>query len=468
MSLMSAVVRNVFYPLWTIKDGDGAQLALLNRFDDIDSMTVEQLTARQQVRLRQMLEHAYENCDYYRTVFRECGLSRNSPDPARIGALPLLTKEIIRAKLPSLIARNVPPDRLIHARTGGSTGLPMTFVRDKECIYLRKAQELYFDKWMGYRLGDKAALFVAASHHDSFGDRWKAAVRNATCERMLRFDPHHITDDYMDAFVHEYREFAPSIVKCFPNSLGVFAEFVNRRGVRLPKVRAISCTGENLYAQQRRLFSDTFGGEVFEKFGTRECGVIACECREHRGMHLFLDGAYVEVLDDSGNPAKPGQMGRVVVTDLFNRGMPMIRYEIGDLAVVAENSVCACGSPLPLIERIVGRDRDVLYDGDGNPKPGYLFVEAINSVDLEAQFQVIQTDWTELLVKVVNRSGGNLDLSDLESRFQRIVGPAVKIRFEFTDAIARDPSGKYRYVTSQLPAGGTPKRNRAQAGRASM
>lgn len=456
MSLMSAVVRNVFYPLWAIKDGDAAQLGLLGKFDDIDTMTVEQLRARQQHRLQETLQHAYENVEYYRTTFKECGFSPGSRDVERFRSLPLLTKEIIRGNLSRLIARNLPAERLIHARTGGSTGLPMTFVRDKECIYLRKAQELYFDNWMGYRLGDKAALFVAASHHDSLGGRWKAAFRNATCERMLRFDPHHITDEYMEAFIREYREFAPSIVKCFPNSLAVFAEFVSRRGIELPKVAAISCTGENLYPQQRRLFADTFGGEVFEKFGTRECGVIACECREHRGMHLFLDGAFVEILDASGNAAGPGQMGRVVVTDLFNRGMPLIRYEIGDLAVVAENGSCGCGSPLPLIDRIVGRDRDILYDGDGNPKPGYLFVEAINSADLEAQFQVIQTDWTELLVKVIDRSRGSLDLTDLQARFQKIVGPRVRVRFEHVDAIARDPSGKYRYVTSQLPAGRPP------------
>jgi len=468
MSLMSAVVRNVFYPLWTIKDGDAAQLSLLNKFDDVDTMTVDQLRARQQYRLQEILEYAYENVEYYRTTFNDCGFTPKSPDPARFRGLPLLTKEIIRANLPRLIARNLPAERLIHARTGGSTGLPMTFVRDKNCIYLRKAQELYFDSWMGYRLGDKAALFVAASHHDSFGDRWKAVLRNATCERMLRFDPHHITDEYMEAFARDYRDFAPTIVKCFPNSLAVFAEFVNRRGVELPRVRAISCTGENLYAQQRRLFADTFGGEVFEKFGTRECGVIACECRQHRGMHLFLDGAYVEILDENGNPAEPGEMGRVVVTDLFNRGMPLIRYEIGDLAVVAKNSVCPCGSPLPLIERIVGRDRDILYDGDGNPKPGYLFVEAINSVDLEAQFQVIQTDWTELLVKVVNRSGGNLDLTDLQARFQKIVGPRVRVRFEHVEAISRDPSGKYRYVTSQLPPGRPPVRDHVSSARVSV
>lgn len=449
MSIMSALVRNVFYPLWLVKDGDGRQRQHHGRFDDIDGMGSEALRRRQAERLRRVLVHAYEHTDYYREAFDRAGLSPQDPAPARFTALPLLTKEIVRTQLKRLVAGNMPEDVLVSARTGGSTGLPMTFIRDKECLYLRRAQELYFDRWMGYRVGDKAALFVAASHHDSVGERWKAAFRNATCERLLCFDPHHITDNYMQAFAQQYRKFRPNIIKCFPNSLSIFAEFVKRRGIEVPKVGAISCTGENLYAQQRRLFQETFGGEVFEKYGTRESGVIACECRAHHGLHLFTDGAYVEILDEQGRAVKPGEMGRLVVTDLFNYGMPMIRYEIGDMAI-ASGRQCACGSPLPLVEKIIGRDRDILYDSDGHPKPGYLFVEAINSLDLAAQFQVIQTDRQTLLVKVVKQTVGNIDLSDLRTRFEEIVGPRMRIVFEETDAIARDPSGKFRYVMSQL------------------
>lgn len=455
MSIMSALVRNVFYPLWLVKDGDGRQLQHLGQFDDIDGMSPEALRRCQAERLRRVLVHAYEHTDYYREAFDRVGLSPQDPAPVRFAALPLLTKEIVRAQLGRLVARNLPQDVLVSARTGGSTGLPMTFIRDKQCLYQRKAQELYFDRWMGYRVGDKAALFVAASHHDSAGERWKAELRNATCERLLRFDPHHITDDYMRVFAQQYSRFRPSIIKCFPNSLGIFAEFVKRRGIEVPKVGAVSCTGENLYAQQRRLFQETFGGEVFEKYGTRESGVIACECRAHHGLHLFTDGAYVEILDEQGREVKPGEMGRLVVTDLFNYGMPMIRYEIGDMAVASDRQ-CACGSPLPLVEKILGRDRDILYDSDGHPKPGYLFVEAINSLDLAAQFQVIQTDRQTLLVKVVKQTAGDIDLSDLCARFEEIVGPRVRIVFEETDAIARDPSGKFRYVMSQLPRDAVP------------
>lgn len=455
MTIMSALVRHVLYPLWMIRDGDARQLEVLRQFDDIDRLSPQQLRERQDDRLRRLLVHAYENTAYYRDVFDAAGVTPRNAGPAVLRRLPLLTKDIVRNRLKQLIAGNLPESALTSARTGGSTGLPMTFVRDKECLYLRKAQELYFDRWMGYRLGDKVALFVAASHFDNPAERWKAAIRNVTCDRLLRFDPHHITDSYMAAFARDYRRFHPSMIKCFPNSLGIFAEFIARTGASVPGVRAISSTGENLYPHQRRLFEQTFGGKVFEKYGTRESGVIACECREHRGLHLFSDGAVVEILGNDGQPVGAGEMGRLVVTDLFNFGMPMIRYEIGDMAIAADRA-CACGSPLPLVEKILGRDRDILYDSAGNPKPGYLFVEAINDLDLAAQFQVIQTDRHRLLVRVVKQTAGELDLRRLGDRFRDILGESVQVVFEHTDDIARDPSGKFRYVMSQLPPDARP------------
>jgi len=459
MSLMSALVRHVCYPFWMIRDGDARQLELLDRFDDIDRLQTGQLLDRQLESLRKLMTHAASQTGYYANLFQTLGFSPSQATLATLRQLPLLTKDIIRDQYPQLVARNVPEHMLTTARTGGSTGRPMTFVRDKECLYLRKAQELYFDRWMGFQLGDKAALFVAASHFDSPGERWKAAIRNATCDRLLRFDPHHITDAYMAAFLKEYRAFDPKMVKCFPNSLAIFADYLARHDETLPPVSAISSTGENLYPHQRALFEQRFGGRVFEKYGTRESGVIACECREHNGLHLFTDGAVVEVINAAGEPAAPGEMGRLVVTDLFNYGMPMIRYEIGDMAIAADRA-CPCGSPLPLVERILGRDRDILYDADGNPKPGYLFVEVINSLDLPAQFQVIQTDRRHVVVRVVKQTSGELVLDSMRNQFQEILGPDMEVAFHFTDEIARDPSGKFRYVMSQLPAAERPASGR--------
>jgi phenylacetate-CoA ligase len=254
----------------------------------------------------------------------------------------------------------------------------------------------------------------------------------------------------MREFAQEFIDYRPTMIKCFPNSLNIFADFVRREGIRLPPVKTISCTGENLYPHQKQLFRETFGGEVFEKYATKECGVIASECGEHSGMHVFAEGVFVEILDEYGKPVHPGQSGRVIVTDLFNYGFPMIRYEIGDRAVARDNRRCGCGDPLPMIDRLIGRDRDILVDGDGNPKPGYLFVDAISKLNLvDAQFQVVQLENSDLLIKVVNVDPMAVDTELLMEKFREIVGPKLNITLQHVDSIPRDPSGKYRYVVSQ-------------------
>ncbi len=450
-TLASFLVRNITYPLWMLKDGDRRVLNYISRFDFVSGLGRGELIQRQFSSLKETLSYAYEKTPYYRKLFDDAGFSpAKMKDAGDIRRLPLLTKDVIRSNFNGIKAEGINPASVTRATTGGSTGTPLEFLRDKESLFLRKGQELFFDRWMGYDIGDKVALFVASSHFTGRAERLKARIRNFTCERMLAFDPHHITDDYMEAFANAFRRFKPSMIKCFPNSLAIFADFVKRKGIELEPVGVISATGESLYPEQRSLFEKTFGGKVFEKYGTRESGVIACECREHKGLHLFTEGAYLELIKDDGSPAAKGETGRIVVTDLFNRAMPLIRYEIGDMAVDSGGRACQCGSALPLVDRILGRDRDIITDSFGNPKPGYLFVEVINKLNLTAQFQVVQTGKYELLVKVAGKDKGAVDTALLEARFKEILGPRFSIGFEFQASIPRDPSGKYRYVVSKI------------------
>ena len=451
MDRLSPLIRNVFYPLWMIKDGDRDILRYLDYFDFIDNLTRAELERRQSKKLKHILIHAYENTTYYRTLFDELTFHPHDMVMSHeIRQIPLLTKKIVRKRFNDLRASNIKNDFIREANTGGSTGVPMCFLRDKKCLYLRRGQELYFDRWMGYKIGEKIAYFVASSHYHGKANNIKGKIRNATCERMLNFNPHNITDKYMQAFAAQYQRYKPKMIKCFPNALTPFAHFVNRHDLSMPTVRSISCTGENLYVQQRHLFEKVFGGEVFEKVGTRESGVFACECNLHKGLHLFTEGVFVEIIKENGEHAKRGEMGRLIITDLFNEAMPLIRYEIGDMAIASDSRICECGSELPLIDKFLGRDRDIILDSRGNPKPGYLFVEVIKHLNLDAQIQVIQPDKHSLLVKVVDNSAGEINLKELQYEYQKIVGPLVNITFEFENEIKRDPSGKFSYVKSEI------------------
>jgi phenylacetate-CoA ligase len=449
--MIKFLIKNLFNPMWMIYDGKRKGIKYLNYFDYVNKMDRTQLLNSQRSKLQTILDHAYNNTDYYKNLFDMHNFSYRAENfIEHFPRVPTLTKLIVKNHYHDLVARNIPENQRTSASTGGSTGVPMYFLRDTECLYLRRGQELYFDRWMGYEIGQKIAYFVSGSHFDGRLDLLKQKFKNATNTRMISFDPHDITDAYLAQFAGEFIDYHPEIIKCFPNALTPFARFLLRENITVPAVRSISCTGETLYTQQRELFEKVFGGEVYEKVGTRESGVYACECRIHEGLHVFTEGVYLEVIKEDGRSAEPGEMGKLVLTDLLNKAMPLIRYEIGDMVVSAGERHCECGSNLPLIEKYLGRDRDLIIDEKGNPKPGYLFVEVIKNLNLDAQIQVLQPDRKSLIVKVVKNQKEHIDLSELLKEYQKILGPGISITIEFPDQIPRDPSGKFSYVKSAI------------------
>ncbi len=450
VSPLKLLVKHVTYPFWMRREGHTAALRNIRYYTSGRWCCSREMLERSQLDgLRKLLVHAARHTAYYRDLFGRLGFDPTTVDhPYQIRALPLLTKSLIRENLDEMLATHIPRDQMRQTSTGGSTGVPLVFFRDPTCCDRRKGQEVFFDRWMGYDIGDKVALFVARAHAPSGKPGWKARVRNATGARLLAFDPYDTSEAYMETFYRRYREFRPKFVKCFPNSLYVFARFMKQRGYDPGCITAVSCTGETLYDYQRQLFEELFRCPVFEKYGTFEHGVISCECTEHRGQHIFTDGVVLEVLRD-GEPAKPGEIGDIVVTDLFNYGMPFIRYRIGDKGILSDRQ-CPCGSKLPMIERLLGRDRDLLVAGNGELKPGYLFVEVFNKNHIPGQFQVLQRQRDRVEIRMVRHP----EYTDAHQRtilekFTWLLGSGVEIRLEEVEVIPREASGKYAYVKGE-------------------
>lgn len=449
--LLKFTIRHLTYPAWLIRDGNAQTLKYIRQYGNNDWCSSEnRIRTRQLAGLRRILSHAYENTGYYKSLFDQAGFNPYAfSDFGHIASLPILTKETIRGNINAMIAGNIATDDLLQDSTGGSTGVPLVFYRDKNCIRQRKAQELYFDRWIGYNIGDRVGLFVAARHCPTGLGGIKRRLRNATSERLLAFDPSRTDEAYMADFYHRLKRFKPDIIKSFPNSLTVFADFLKKNGWLDIRPRAVSCTGETLYDRQRALFEEVFQCPVFEKYASFENGVLACECSEHRGQHIFTDAAFVEFLND-GVPAKPGEMGDIIVTDLFNYGMPLIRYQIGDKAIATDRR-CPCGSKLPLVEKILGRDRDIIIASGGRLKPGYLFVEVFNKNHVPGKFQVVQETRNKVTVKIVRAESYSPDHDRLiRENFSRLLGDEVMVEIVYVEDIPREASGKYAYVKSKV------------------
>jgi phenylacetate-CoA ligase len=175
--------------------------------------------------------------------------------------------------------------------------------------------------------------------------------------------------------------------------------------------------------------------------------LIASECERHEGLHLNIDHVVVEFLREDGTEAAPGEEASIVVTDLINRGMPLIRYRVEDMGVRSDRS-CSCGRGLPLMERVTGRQADFLKRPDGSLVAGVSLVErTLTAIPGIEQMQLVQDELQRVCVKVVKDSSFNgASEHKLRNELQTVFGNEVTIEMQYVLALDQTRAGKYRFA----------------------
>ena len=207
-----------------------------------------------------------------------------------------------------------------------------------------------------------------------------------------------------------------------------------------------------LLAPERETIERVFRCRVSDRYGCEEVGLIGCECEEHHGMHIPAEHLLVECVRDDGAPTAPGEEGRIVVTDLVNRAMPMIRYRVEDRGVLSDRS-CPCGRRLPLLEKVTGRTADFLVRADRTLVAGVSLVErTLTAIAGLEQMQIVQEAIGKFSLKVVPGDGyGAASEEALATEIRSVFGAETQVRIETVTRIPQEPSGKYRFSVCQVP-----------------
>jgi len=197
----------------------------------------------------------------------------------------------------------------------------------------------------------------------------------------------------------------------------------------------------------REVIENIFGTKLYDFYGSREVSSIAGECKEGK-MHVFMFWNYVEVINNNNKPVKDGEEGRVIVTSLHNYSMPLIRYEIGDMAVSGSKN-CRCNNPLPTLKKVIGRITDHFIKDDGTIIHGEYFTHLFFQEDWIRAFQIIQEDYKKIIISVVTKD--NIKKSNkrnIEDKIKLVMGKDCKIFWNFVDKIPNSKSGKHLYTKS--------------------
>lgn len=446
MTLPELLTRHLFYPVWLLREGQYGILSRMNEIRATSALSREQLHDRQLELLRDTLVHANRYCPWYKGVFKDCSFDpANLTSIEQVRALPILTKDEINRNREDLVSEEHRRlDDLHKSKTGGSSGIPMTFYRDKECLLYRRALDHFLDSLIGFEIGQQQALLWGNPSDVPLVSTRKSRLQDKLVRRRFSYLPITLDKSELSQFVAQLMRARPRMLKAYPSLLYFLCQFIESENLGPLEVPIVVPTAEQLFDFQRELAEKVLHCEVFEKYGAREIGTVAVECGQHDGLHLITESVLIEIeplpgFEDQG-------VGRMIITDLRNRAMPLIRYEIGDLAAL-DHAPCSCGSPFPKLKNIQGRATDILYRRDGTPIAGLEFTDPITYSGIVNQVQLVQSTPGELEVRVVNLSevpGEKLDY--IRSKLAAMLGEGGEVRFQDVDQIERDKSGKFRYV----------------------
>ena len=403
--------------------------------------------ARQREALRRLLVHAQDSVPLHRAHMARSGLDARMQDPYEVLAqMPVLPKATLLRQAAALTSERADFGRVVRHHSGGTTGAPVSFLQGVEDAQHKDALAEAMRQLMGLFPGQRKAWLWGA-HHDLptwSSTPWKRLVHGARIrwiERNLVLPTNDLDAARMDDYLDRLEAFRPHWMQAYPSAADVLARHALDRGreVHIPHV---TLTAEPTLPAQRARIAEAFGGEVTTWYGSRETGWIAAECRGARRLHINHVGLVLETTDD----------GRLLITDLMNHAMPLLRYDIGDRAVLGTGR-CPCGDPRPVLEHLEGRWSDVLRLPSGRLVPGLALamrgLEGIGKGILENQ--VVQEDATSLDVYYVpSPSFEPADEAWLLEDTRRVTHGELEIRMHQVPALRREPNGKVRYCICKV------------------
>lgn len=431
-------------------------LALQFQLEQSQWLPPEEIERRQIRQLGILLNHAYQAVPFYRERLEGAGLIPGRiKGPGDWRKIPLLKRVDIQSAGKSLLATKAPKEHGApgYSTTSGSSGAPVTVVGTAVTRLFWNAfilrQHLWHRRNFTLKLATIRHFDEPHSNEvqivtDNWGSGTVGIVATGPAVSLNIREPVAEQADWLE------RQ-NPGYLLSYPSNLFALARHFTESGRQLTKLREVRSFGEILEPHVRVACREAWGVPVTDAYSSQEVGYMAMQCPQHEYYHVQSEGVLIEVLDEHGNPCQPGEIGRVVVTSLHNFRMPLLRYDIGDFAEVGES--CDCGRGLPVLKRIVGRQRNMFRLPSGEQFwPTFDFGGTPKDLPPIRQFQVVQRSQEEVeAILVVFRPLSDDEEQRIKSLLTRSLRHPFQIKLTYTDNIPPGPTGKYEDFRSDVP-----------------
>ncbi|MBR3169706.1 MAG: phenylacetate--CoA ligase family protein [Lachnospiraceae bacterium] len=429
MKQAGEVLRRVaFFGLDMMRGGKMKRLLEVNKSEIVRGITQEY----QDRRLDQILTYAAENCEFY----------RNLPANGSLTDFPVQNKGDFIEHYEGILSDEFRDDRdkLTKLSTSGSTGTPFTVLADKD-----KMSHVYMNfmsvmELNGFRLGMKRGEFRAWIKGKNTISKWHSVKNN-----LLMIDISNMGDESVKAILDRIKRDRIQVLVAYSSAIQALCDYVDRSGYDTAgwSVEMIFTMGEALPAGTRKKAAELFGITPVLSYGNNENGFVAVSLDGSDLYTIDLYNYYVEILKmDSDEPADEGELGRIVVTDFYNRAFPMIRYDTGDTGKIRkykddEGRLHAC------FTEIYGRRGSLLYNTKGEPLSIHVFMNVLLNFEGEIQqAKCIQTGEKEYTLEI-NALKLPIDEEKVVSAYRHYLGDDAVITVEYLEGrIPIQQSGK--------------------------
>lgn len=443
--------------LWPALSGrsEAPLAAILFQLEQTQWWPPEALREQQFRQLKPLLEHAWQTIPFYRDRLTGAGYQPGQAITEEFWtALPRLTRSEIQLEPEALLSSDIPKTHgaLHSTTTSGSTGQALKVYGTRLTSFMWMAFALREHLWHQRDIGGKLAVIrylppgskLGAPPDGTTGRDW-----GTPASILYQTGPSATLSINTDVSVQVawLKKHRPDYLLTYPSNLDTILRYCREHRFRIEHLREIRTIGEVVTPVLRSLCEETLGVPIVDVYSAKDLGYIAVQCPDCHQHHVQSESLLCEVLDDAGKPCRPGETGRIVGTALHNYAMPLLRYEIGDYAVIGENGLCRRG--LPAISSILGRSRNMLTMPDGQKRwPRFLARREIAPI---AQWQIIQETRERLTAKIVpQRPLNREDEERLTLSIAENFGFRFDIHFEYLDAIRGHENGKFEEFISKV------------------
>lgn len=385
-------------------------------------------------KIQDLIAHAVKTTDFY----------KDYPEDISLKDLPVVNKDTFRQQYDRFISstyKDALDNRVMC--TSGSTGTPLRMIQNRDKICHNTAGGIFLGAAAGYYIGMKEAFIRV------WVNNVKKSKFQLIQENMIMMDSSRMDEQALAEMFHTIEKKKVKCLVGYSSALGELSDYIRKSGKDCSNcsVRAIIPISETMPEPVRRTLEKQFGCPVRAWYSNEENGIMGLQNEKDEGYRIDTETYYYEILKmDSDEPAEPGELGRIVITDLFNYAFPILRYDNGDTAVAVRKE--KNGRFKLYLSELYGRRSDLIYDCKGNAVTPYIITNNLWDIEGVKQYRFIQEDVKDYTIWL-NGDPAKMDQEEILGRIRPYLGDEARIKVEIVDEIPVLASGKRKYIENR-------------------